>query len=229
VSFRHRFAREFDHVCWALAPRRLVILIDDLDRCRPSNVLDVLEAINFLASSGECFIVAGMEMESVVRCVGFGLRGVAEELEERGENEREGEAPEDRARRLRVRYARRYLEKLINIEVPIPQMTEEQLERLVTFDEVAPDVTPTPPAARGRFRWARGRRRIRLWYQQAPRWLRACLWVTVALGLVLVGYLVGQLTRREDSQSTPAGQSTPNDETGSPDQEGPPPAPPLDT
>jgi hypothetical protein len=54
-----RFAEQFHDVAAALALRRMVILVDDLDRCRPQYVLDTLEAINFLVSSGECFVVMG--------------------------------------------------------------------------------------------------------------------------------------------------------------------------
>ncbi len=61
LSFRHRFAQEFRDITDALAPVYPVILIYDLDRCRPEHVLDVPEAVNFLVSSGNCYVVLGMD------------------------------------------------------------------------------------------------------------------------------------------------------------------------
>jgi KAP family P-loop domain len=44
-----------------LAPNgKLVLLIDDLDRCSPEKIRDVIEAINFLVTAGECYILLGM-------------------------------------------------------------------------------------------------------------------------------------------------------------------------
>jgi hypothetical protein len=43
----------------------MIIFIDDLDRCAKENVLEVLEAINFLVTSGHCYIILGMAREWV--------------------------------------------------------------------------------------------------------------------------------------------------------------------
>src|SRR5262249_10878595 len=80
AGFRRKFATEFRDVTQALHPHTMLILIDDLDRCRPEKVLEVLEAINFLVASGECYVVMGMALERVERCVGLGFKDVAEEL-----------------------------------------------------------------------------------------------------------------------------------------------------
>jgi predicted KAP-like P-loop ATPase len=36
---------------------RLVIIFDDLDRCQPEKIHEIVEAITFLATPGECYIV----------------------------------------------------------------------------------------------------------------------------------------------------------------------------
>lgn len=103
LSFRHRFACEFAEVCKALrygSHAGLVIMIDDLDRCRPNNAVEILEAINFLSSAGRCFIFLGVAKDKVVKAVSGELK--IEESE-----------------------AERYLEKLVNIEVFIPAATAE--------------------------------------------------------------------------------------------------------
>jgi hypothetical protein len=108
TSFRHRFAQEFREVTTALHPRSMVILIDDLDRCRPQNLLDLLEAVNFLVTSGDCYVIMGMDMS---RIEGFVKAQYAETNE--------------------ADFARKYLEKLINIEVPVPRPDTEQARAMI--------------------------------------------------------------------------------------------------
>ena len=130
LGFRHRFGEAFNEVAKALRPNTLLILIDDLDRCRPEQVVETLEAINFLVSAGPCYVVMGIAPEQVTYCVGLGFREIAAEMVEvpaPGE-EHKSESWEREKRRA---YARSYLAKLINIEVPLPQMTDEDASRLV--------------------------------------------------------------------------------------------------
>ncbi|OOP56200.1 MAG: hypothetical protein AYP45_10410 [Candidatus Brocadia carolinensis] len=144
AGFRHTFAMEFQDVTRALNPRTMLILIDDLDRCKPENVLVILEAINFLVSSGDCFVVMGMDRDRVERCVGLGFKDVAEELiediEEKDKSREEDISNiqntekgtnKDDGRRRRADFAVHYLEKLINIEVPIPKPTPDQSKKLL--------------------------------------------------------------------------------------------------
>ena len=120
TGFRHRFARAFGEVTRALGRNRLVLFIDDLDRCRPDHVLSVLECINFLVTSGDCFIVAGMDRPRVEQFVAIRFQdeskaiGAAETAD--GEN------------------APRYLEKLINIEVPVPLASSFRSSELFAGD-----------------------------------------------------------------------------------------------
>jgi hypothetical protein len=128
----------------------MLILIDDLDRCRPENVLEVLEAVNFLVSSGDCFVVMGMELDRVRRCVGLAFKDVAAELTDQEERETTVETPalaaeRDEGKRRRAVFAQQYLEKLINIEVPVPVPTEGQAARII-----APDAEPLDELARWR-------------------------------------------------------------------------------
>ena len=127
LGFRHRFGEAFNEVAQALQPNTLLILIDDLDRCRPEQVVETLEAINFLASAGPCYIVMGIAPEQVMYCVGLGFKEIAAEMAEAPDSDQE---PEVWAREKRRDYARNYLEKLINIEVPIPKLTDEDAGKL---------------------------------------------------------------------------------------------------
>ena len=146
TSFRYRFAEEFREVTDALGPRSMIIFIDDLDRCQSDQVVEVLEALNFLMTSGGCFIVLGMARERVERCVGWKFRDIAGELasgeEEGGSHVRKSAgneaaaSSEKAARRDRTEFARQYLDKLINIEVPVPRLTADQTLQLLAHKQI---------------------------------------------------------------------------------------------
>ncbi len=127
TSFRQKFAVEFCDVTRALGERSMLIFIDDLDRCRPDQVVETLEAVNFLTTSGECFVVIGMARDYVESCVGRAFKDVAEEMID----EVETTGGLDVAKQKRIEFARQYLDKLINIEVPVPAASQSQLLALL--------------------------------------------------------------------------------------------------
>ena len=108
TSFRYSFAKEFSEVTTALGARKLVIFIDDLDRCAPQNMLDMLESVNFLVSSGDCFVIMGMDQEVVEECVADNMALTTEAFR------RTHAAVSQR------QVAQMYLDKLINMQVPVP-------------------------------------------------------------------------------------------------------------
>ena len=71
LSFRSKFQEALKEITDALDPWSLTVIVDDLDRCRPEQVVDVLEAVNFLSASGGCFIVLGISLEQVTNAVGL--------------------------------------------------------------------------------------------------------------------------------------------------------------
>lgn len=103
LSFRYKFAAEFNAAGKVLRTSTnpgLVIFIDDLDRCSPGNLMEVLESINFLTTAGPCFILLGMDEPKVIEIVA-----------------KQYDNKEDRARQ--------YLKKLVNLTVPVPEVNEE--------------------------------------------------------------------------------------------------------
>ncbi len=109
-----RYRAEFGLLCDAL-DGRLVIFIDDLDRCTLETVNGMLELTNYLVDVGKCFVVIGAAMDRVKRCV----------------RSPETNAPDDA-------YATAYLRKLVHIELPVPQ--NRQL--LNSLASAAPAQTP---------------------------------------------------------------------------------------
>jgi hypothetical protein len=135
AGFRQRFANELREVTDALGNNNLVVIVDDLDRCTPQNVLTVLEFINFLVTSGDLFVVMGINEKFVKSCVGLGMKEIAEEYAGYKELEKRAvPAPGSDAfgsphgaLQIRSEFARNYLEKLINVRIQVPLATTDQL------------------------------------------------------------------------------------------------------
>lgn len=129
VGFRAQFASDFEEVTKSLAPTHLVLFIDDLDRCRPDNIMSILEAINFLCSCGEIFLIIGMDREKVEKSVGWSLRQMASDLAPTPGNTQET------VKEKRKRVAKDYLEKLIHLEIPVPAFKPEQTHKFLAGQE----------------------------------------------------------------------------------------------
>jgi KAP family P-loop domain len=185
TSFRQKFAVEFNDVTRALGKRSMLIFIDDLDRCRPENVLETLEAVNFLTTSGECFVIIGMAREYVQRCVGRAFKDVAEEMIDEVEEQSQAnaatedtaEAREEEAKEKRFEFARQYLDKLINIEVPVPEPQPTQSLALLKAS--------TPKPAAPKTAWQNFRLELVRWLEQYWQVLPALI---VLCGLLYAGY-----------------------------------------
>ena len=151
LSFRHQFGLAFEDVCKAFGNRRLVIIIDDLDRCQSENIVEILEALNFLTSSGNCFVLLGIDENQVKRAVGLHYKDIAAETareKQKGEvipeNNRDdveenkkivGDISEIESYEARQSYAEHYLEKLINLNIQVPVVDEQDLSTLRSKDQ----------------------------------------------------------------------------------------------
>ena len=120
VGFHARFAEDFRRVTAALAPRRMVVCVDDLDRCEPQNALRILEAVNFLVGSGDCFVVIAASRAIIEHDIELASANAAPGLE----------TPDGKPADPKE-YARLDLQKLINLEVPIPSLDLDQAARLL--------------------------------------------------------------------------------------------------
>ncbi|CAL4868175.1 Ycf48-like protein [Asticcacaulis sp. MM231] len=131
ISFRARFAEQFEDLCEAL-PSAPVIVIDDLDRVHSPEVLAAcMETINFLVSSGNCFVLVGMDTARVETALGLAFEKISGEYGEQNANDDNPETQAQIKRDQRRRYARKYLEKLVNIEIAVPSVAEPNLANLL--------------------------------------------------------------------------------------------------
>lgn len=126
TSFRASFAAEFRQVTEALAPQRLAIFIDDLDRCKPEVVMEMMEAVNFLSVSGDCFIVLGIAPDKVAHAIGLAQKDIAGQLE-----------PKLPRAQARLQYGNMYLRKLVNIEIPVGSLNPDKVRNLLLPPEPA--------------------------------------------------------------------------------------------
>ncbi|RZI56728.1 MAG: hypothetical protein EOP37_23155 [Rubrivivax sp.] len=170
-SFRTRFAEQFGEVSRAL-PERVVVVIDDLDRCRPEAVLEIMEAVNFLTSSGQCFVLFGMATDKVQAALAIAFERIAKELASASAPDAN---PEQAAREQRRAYAANYLQKLINLEIKVPTAQSYEAWRLLADDPA----TTAPPS----------------WSREAMQGLRRhAMWLALA-GAIAGGASLGVLLR----------------------------------
>ena len=82
-TFEEDFGRIVDvairrSICWQ--PRKLVIFIDDLDRCGPTQASGIVEAINLFLDSVGCVFVLGMDMNAVALSIEVKYKELTERM-----------------------------------------------------------------------------------------------------------------------------------------------------
>lgn len=134
VGARQLFEKHFRRITGLLGRRRLVLFIDDLDRCDREHTRQVLEMTNFLSSSGELFIVLGMAPRYVLANVTLSYKDLAQAVHEANRLGGHAKANSQESSPGQSWFARHYLQKLIHIEVPVPKPETAQVMALLSFD-----------------------------------------------------------------------------------------------
>lgn len=127
VNFGHHLVLQ-DDLCPAVY-RPLVVFIDDLDRCSPEKVADVVEGINlFLAGDfPNCMFVLGMDAEMVAAALESAHAEVISHL------------PVDAATPV----GWRFMDKFVQLPFVIPPVNKDDLDRYTTtLLSIRKDVTP---------------------------------------------------------------------------------------
>ncbi len=107
-----QFRKEFRELIQTASVSKLVVLVDDLDRCLPQTVIDILEAIRlFLFVEGTVFILSADE-----HLIEYAVRKHFPDL------------PIDR-----TEYTRNYLEKLVQIPFRLPALNRLQSSNYISF------------------------------------------------------------------------------------------------
>ena len=174
TSYLYRFADDFRDVTTALAPARLYVFIDDLDRCSSDTTKAILEAVNFLTESGDVMIVLGIARERVEKNVAIAYRALGEELAAGN--------PSVEPWQARQQFAQDFLKKLINLRVTIPPADSRAAAAMLADSALLS----------GSQRWLP----VPGWRTMADH---ALIWIVrsvAAVLLLLAGWLMFQLTQQ---------------------------------
>jgi formylglycine-generating enzyme required for sulfatase activity len=98
-------------------PGRLVVFVDDLDRCLPEKAIEVLEAIKLFVDAPRCVFILGLDHEVIARGVEIRYKDF---VKDPGSGKT---SPIDGAK---------YLEKIIQLPFTIPPVEREDMEEFVT-------------------------------------------------------------------------------------------------
>ncbi|MET8999446.1 P-loop NTPase fold protein [Amycolatopsis sp. NPDC004169] len=99
---------------------RIIIYIDDLDRCPPRRVVETLEAIHLLLAVDLFVVVVAVDPRWLLRAIGSHYRGLFDEP---------GADPDDEA--LRQSSPAQYLEKIFQVVLTLPPMETVGYQRLL--------------------------------------------------------------------------------------------------
>lgn len=124
IGFVGEFGEDFKRIVavatsrvWGWEPRKLIVFIDDLDRCEPPKSADVIEAINIFLDSPGCVFVIGMDSRAIVASI----ETKYEEMFKRMQSE----SPDQPT------LGRHFLEKIIQVPFTIPPIPPRSLSELV--------------------------------------------------------------------------------------------------
>jgi formylglycine-generating enzyme required for sulfatase activity len=126
VKFLEEFQEQFQGLMsrYILAkekPGRLVVFVDDLDRCLPEKAVDVLEAIKLFLDVPGCVFILALDREVIARGIETKYRSLG--LPATGDK--------DEPRRLSVLDGSRYLEKIIHLPFQIPVIDGGDMKNFV--------------------------------------------------------------------------------------------------
>jgi hypothetical protein len=112
MGFQHRVMADLQFVYRFLKKKRpeckVVVYIDDLDRCSDEKIMEVLQAINLILGNSELFVFLGMDTDMIYRAI----RGHYHQRRQ------EEFMPEN--------FADEYLRKIIQLSFYLPETKVEQ-------------------------------------------------------------------------------------------------------
>ena len=118
-------------------PRKLVVFIDDLDRCSPLQAAGVIEAINLFLDSVGCVFVLGMDMAAVATSIEVKYKELAERMR--------SDSPDV------LSPGSLFLDKIVQIPFNVPRPNQQRIDALVASltepRAQAPRLALMPPPA----------------------------------------------------------------------------------
>ena len=105
-----KFQKEFAKLLSETKISRLVVFIDELDRCRPDTILDTLEAIKLFLFGGKVAFVIGADE----RHISYAVKSKFKDIEG-----------------IQINIGQEYLEKLIQYPIRIPRLSADEVETYI--------------------------------------------------------------------------------------------------
>jgi hypothetical protein len=118
VGYIDEFTREFRLYRDAVGHQKFLFLIDDLDRCQPDCVVDVLKAINLIITSvdqaGRSFFMLAYDQRYIVDALEQHFADLVKPAHEPGQ-----------------RFGLQYLKKMVTLSVSVPRPSADQVQELL--------------------------------------------------------------------------------------------------
>ena len=108
--------------------RRLVVFVDDLDRCHPECIVRTLDAVRLVMNVPGVIVVIAIDCRIAFTAVGEHYKELAN------------------AKRCRADIARDYLGKILQLPLHLPEPSPDEVKAFVV-DRLFPDVVPSPADA----------------------------------------------------------------------------------
>ena len=119
VRFLEQFQDKFRSLIQSfIAPKRLVVFVDDLDRCLPEKAIEVLEAIKLFLDVQDCVFVLGIDQDVIARGIEMKYKDVKDK------KDGDGKA------RFTIEGIK-YLEKIIQLPFQIPPVIQDDMGTFV--------------------------------------------------------------------------------------------------
>ena len=123
ITFVDTFTDEFLEIIHLLEPGKkpLIVIIDDLDRCLPENVVPVLEAIKVFLNFEKCVFLLALDRKMVERYVAFKYKDMMS-LDEK----------EYRLLRKGTEFYENYLDKIVQMTFVVPRLDTTAMSTFIT-------------------------------------------------------------------------------------------------
>ncbi|HEX9924780.1 MAG TPA: P-loop NTPase fold protein, partial [Anaerolineae bacterium] len=121
AGFLNQFQTDFKRVVELVTENGrwpLVIFIDDLDRCEPPKLVEIVEAINLLLDSRHCVFILGMDTRTVASSIEAKYKDMLQYLERDSSSQ--------------LSFGQQFLEKIIQIRFRIPRATADTFRKFIT-------------------------------------------------------------------------------------------------
>ncbi len=116
-DYVRKFRKDFSDLLSETKIKRLVVLIDDLDRCLPERIIENLEAIKLFLNVPQTAFVIGADPRIVRHAISYRYQNLVE----------------DKSQDSNSRIVHDYLEKFVQVPYYLPKLSDSEVETYITL------------------------------------------------------------------------------------------------